>query len=74
MVIVHEGKKLVKCGICDYVSSYYGTLKRHVASVHEVKKPFECEMCDYSCSLKGNMRRRVALIDGKNESSKSKIF
>ena len=49
-------------------------MNKHVTAVHEKKNQFKCEMYDYSCSLKCNMSRRVALIDGKNESSKTKTF
>ena len=49
-------------------------MNKHVTAVHEKKNQFKCEMYDYSCFLKCIMSRRVGLIDGKNESSKSKIF
>ena len=39
-----EGKKVIKCEICDYSFSKTSSLKIHVTSVHENKKSFICDI------------------------------
>ena len=40
---VHEGKKPLKCDICDHIFSQNGSLKRHMLPVHDGYKTFKCE-------------------------------
>ena len=40
---VHEGKKSLKCDICDHIFSQNGSLKRHMLPVHVGYKTFKCE-------------------------------
>ena len=63
---VHEGKKPLKCDICDYCCSPKSHMNRHIASVHEGKKPFKCDICDHSFCQKRDLNRHVASIhEGK---------
>ena len=63
---IHEGKKPLKCDICDYQCSRKDYMKRHVASLHEGKKPFKCNICDCSFSQKSHMKKHVTSVhEGK---------
>ena len=35
--VIHKGKTLLRCDICDYTCRYNDTMKKHTSSVHEKK-------------------------------------
>ena len=41
---VHEGKKPLKCDICDHCFSQNGSLKIQMLPVHDENKTFKCEL------------------------------
>ena len=55
----HEGKKPLKCTICEYSCSLRITMKTHVALVHDGKKPFKCDICNYCCFQKQQMKQHT---------------
>ena len=59
---VHDGNKTFKCEICDYSSSYKGSLTKHIASGYNAKKSFKCDICDHSFSTKGNLKKHIGKV------------
>jgi hypothetical protein len=40
----HEGKRPIKCGVCNAGFTVKHNLKRHIDTVHEEKTPFKCNL------------------------------
>ena len=70
---VHQGKKPLKCGICDNFFSDEGDLKKHIESAHEKKVPFKCEICYYSSSRKDYLKKHIESVHEKKELFKCNI-
>ena len=44
--MLHQGKDLFKCAICDIRFAQKPDLSSHMASVHEGNYPFKCTICN----------------------------
>ena len=68
IALVNEGKKALKCHICDYNCNKKSIMNRHIKSVHEGKKPFKCGTCDKRFYRKCDMNRHITSVhEGKKE-------
>lgn len=53
--IVHQGKRLLNCNVCEKAFSRAGSLRTHKL-IHTGVKPFPCPLCDKKC------REKIQLI------------
>ena len=53
-MLLHTGKKDVRCQVCERKFSRKGDLKRHMLTQTKVKAN-ECDICYKKFSLKGNL-------------------
>ena len=59
---IHEGKKQLKCVICNSNFGHISNLKTHVVRVHEGKKEFKCAIYDKQFTSKHGMMGHIATI------------
>ena len=52
-----------KCKKCDYKSTTYGALARHMRSIH-IGEKFPCNLCDYEATQKSNLKTHITRVHG----------
>ena len=57
----HEGKKKIKCNICNAEFGQKCNLNKQVTSFHEGKKQFQCHICNAEFGQKG-----ICTLPGKS--------
>ena len=53
-----------KCSLCDYATSYTGSLKTHMKT-HTGEKSNKCNQCDYASSRAGHLKTHMKKHTGE---------
>ena len=59
-----NGGKSNKCNLCDFASSWKGSVRNHLKS-HMGEKSNKCYLCDFASSRASNLRRHLKTHSGE---------